>query len=174
MEDPSPEKILAQLRAENSRLRKKLAALQALGPSDVQEGVLYKKEEGQKYRKKEGDSRWRKCCTAEGCWSFPRKKGFCHLHQSGSPKSSQKPKTEVYYMTLSERKPLAPKCQYVCQNKSVRNRKGKTCDREAQYCCNDGRFICTNHVNVLKSRDAKIYRKSDKVKIPPGLLPGVD
>ena len=73
-------------------------------------------------------------------------------------------------MTLPERKRLKPRCQYVCQNKSARNRKGQACAREAQYCQNDGSFVCTNHVNVLKSRGATVYRKCAKVDIPEGII----
>jgi len=163
-------KLIKKLQEEIIFLQRELNSAEK-GPSNPQEGVLYKKEKGNKYRKKDGDVRWKKCCRVDHCWSFPRKKGFCHLHQETCRKSFNASEMTIYYMTLVERKSLNPKCEYICQNKSVRNRKGKTCDREAQYCRDNGLFVCTNHVGVLKSRGAKIHRKSDNIAIPDGILP---
>ncbi len=138
------------------------------GPFDPKEGILYKIKNGIRYRKKESDSKWRKCCKAPRCWSYPRKRRFCDLHRKGVTREF--PKSEIYYMTLVIRRQINPYCEYICHNKSARNRKGKTCAREAQYCQNDGEFVCTNHVNVLKSRGSTVYRKSDKKEIPDGII----
>ena len=133
------------------------------GPINPKEGMLYKIKNGVRYRKKEGKS-WKKCCKNYRCWNYQVKRGLCKFHLT------TKHESKIYYMTLHIRRNLNPICGYVRRNNSARGKKGKMCGRNAEYCKNNGEFVCTNHVNVLKKEGNTVYNKRDKKDIPDGII----